>query len=286
MTEQPLLDRPAQTTTPPPGPRTHTRRLTTTERLGRLLAPRERGLQLLLLAAILAAWEWYGRRASNFEFAPPSRIIAAARDMVETGELQRAVATSLEALLIGFALAAVVGITVGFAMGWWKTLGRTLDPFVSAMYVFPIVALVPAMIIWFGLDLQARVIVIFLFAVFEILISAYAGVKNVDPYVIDVARTFGARRPDLVRKVVFPAALPFVFTGLRMGMSRGIKGMITAEILFAVVGLGRLIVENATLFRMDRVLAVALTIAVIGVALTGILQFVERRVVRWRSESR
>lgn len=282
MTEQPLLDGPAEAPPASPAPRTQTRRLTPAERLGRLLAPRARGLQLLLLTGILAAWEWYGRRASNFEFAPPSRIIAAARDMVETGELQRAVATSLEALLIGFALAAVVGITVGFAMGWWNTLGRTLDPFVSAAYVFPIAALVPAMIIWFGLDLQARVIVIFLFAIFEILLNAYAGVKNVDPYVIDVARTFGARRRDLLRKVVFPASLPFLFVGLRMGASRAIKGMVVAEMLFAVTGLGRLIIENAAAFRMDRVLVAAITVALIGIALTAIIQGVERRVMRWR----
>jgi NitT/TauT family transport system permease protein len=206
--------------------------------------------------------------------------------MAAEGELQHAVATSLQALLIGFALAAVVGIGVGFVMGWWKAVSRTLDPFVSAVYVFPIAALVPAMIIWFGLDLQARVIVIFLFAVFEILLSAYAGVRNVDPYLVDVARTFGARRHDLLRKVVFPATLPFLFSGLRMGMSRAIKGMIVAEMFFAVTGIGLLIVENATAFRMDKVLAAALTVALIGVALTGILQFVERRVMRWRSEPR
>jgi ABC-type nitrate/sulfonate/bicarbonate transport system permease component len=285
VTDQPVLDRP----TPSPArarPRTETRRLPAYTRLRRTLLPRERWLQLLLLVAVLGAWEWYGRRASNFEFAPPSEIVNAAREMAADGELQHAVSTSLQALLIGFALAAVVGIGVGFAMGWWVTLGRTLDPFVSAMYAFPIAALVPAMIIWFGLDLQARVIVIFLFAVFEILLTAYAGVRNVDPYVIDVARTFGAKRRDLVRKVVFPATLPFLFSGLRIGMSRAIKGMIVAEMLFAVTGIGLLIIENASAFQMDKVLAAALTVAVIGVALTGVLQLIERRVMRWRSESR
>jgi NitT/TauT family transport system permease protein len=117
-------------------------------------------------------------------------------------------------------------------------------------------------------------------------VSAYAGVRNVDPYVVDVARTFGAKRRDLVRKVAFPATLPFLFSGLRMGMSRGIKGMIVAEMFFAVTGIGLLIVQNATAFQMDKVLAAALTVALIGVALTGILQFVERRVMRWRSGSR
>jgi NitT/TauT family transport system permease protein len=283
VTGQPVLDkpvaRPAERV-----PRTETRRLSRRARLLRVIAPRERGLQLLLLAAVLAAWEWYGRRASNYEFAPPSRIVSAAREMAADGELGHAVATSLKGLLIGYALAAVVGIGVGFAMGWWKTLGRTLDPFVSAMYAFPIAALVPAMIVWFGLDLQARVIVIFLFGVFEILLSAYAGVRNVDATFVDVARTFGARRHDVLAKVVFPATLPFLFSGLRMGATRCIKGMIVAEIFFAVTGLGKLIVENATTFQMDRVLAAAITVALIGVLLTGVIQAVERRVMRWRPE--
>ena len=265
-----------------PAPRTETRRLPLHARMRRLLSLRVRAYQLILLGVILGLWEWFGRQTSNFQFAPPSRIVAAAREMVATGELQDAVATSMVSLLIGFGLAAVVGIGVGFAMGWWKTFGRTLDPFVSALYVVPIAALVPAMIIWFGLDLQARVIVIFLFAVFEILLNSYAGVKNVDPFVVDVARTFGARRRDLLRKVVFPASLPFLFVGLRMGASRAIKGMIVAEMLFAVTGLGRLIIENAAAFRMDKVLVAAITVALIGIALTAIIQGVERRVMRWR----
>jgi NitT/TauT family transport system permease protein len=168
-------------------------------------------------------------------------------------------------------------------MGWWTVVGRTLDPLVSALYVVPIVALVPAMIIWFGLGLTSRVVVVFLFGVFEILLNAYAGVKNVDPYILDVARTFGASRRDLLRKVVFPATLPFLFVGLRMGASRALKGMIVAEILFAVTGLGRLIILNAAAFKMSRVLVVALTVAAVGILLTAIIQGVERRVMRWRA---
>jgi ABC-type nitrate/sulfonate/bicarbonate transport system permease component len=236
-----------------PGSVTTARRLPLAERLRRRAAPRDRALQLVLLFGILAAWEFFGRRASNFTFAPPSRVAAATREMIESGELQTALTESLVALLVGFALAALVGIGAGYAMGWWRTLGRTLDPFVSAMYVVPIATLVPAMIVWFGLGLTSRVVVIFLFALFEILLSAYGGVKNVDPLIVDVARTFGARRLDLLRKVVFPATLPFVFVGLRIGASRAIKGMILAEMLFAVTGLGRVIIENAAAFRMDRV---------------------------------
>lgn len=258
------------------------RRLSLRARLRRLAAPRDRFLQLALLAVVVGVWEAYGRRTQNFTFAPPSRVVAAARDMVASGELQNAVTESLVALLLGFAFAAVVGIGLGYAMGWWRTLGRTLDPFVAALYVVPIVTLVPAMIIWFGIGLTSRVVVIFLFAVFEILLNAYAGVKNVDPLVLDVARTFGARRIDLVAKVVFPATLPFIFVGLRIGASRAIKGMVLAEMLFAVTGLGALIIENAAAFRMDRVFVAVLAVALMGILLTAIVLAAERYVMRWR----
>jgi NitT/TauT family transport system permease protein len=206
--------------------------------------------------------------------------------MIESGELPHAIVDSLTALVIGFVLAAVVGTAIGFAMGWSRLFGRTFDPYVSALYVIPIASLVPAIIVWFGLDLTARVLVIFLFAVFEILLSAQAGVRNVDRSFVDVARTFGARQRDVMRKVVLPASLPFVFVGLRMGASRAVKGMVLAEMLFAVTGLGGLIVEESTAFRIDRVLVVVLTLALIGVALSAGVQALERHVLRWRPELR
>ena len=219
-------------------------------------------------------------------FAPPSSVVPAARDMIESGELPRALGDSLLALAVGFVLAAVAGTAIGYAMGWSRLAGRTLNPYVSALYVVPIASLVPAIIVWFGLDLTARVLVIFLFAVFEIVLSSQAGVRNVDPALVDVARTFGAAGRDVLRKVVLPASLPFVFVGLRMGASRALKGMVLAEMLFAVTGLGGLIIENATAFRIDRVLVVVLTLALIGVALGAAVQAVERRVLRWRPEVR
>ena len=249
-----------------------------------MLAPRDRTYQLLLGVAVLLVWEYFGRRAEDFVFAPPSSIVPAARDMIQSGELPHALVDSLVALLIGFLLAAVVGTAIGFAMGWSRLFGRTLDPYVSALYVVPIASLVPAIIVWFGLDLTARVLVIFLFSVFEILLSAQAGVRNVDPSFVDVARTFGARQRDVMRKVVLPASLPFVFVGLRMGARRAVKGMVLAEMLFAVTGLGGLIVEDSTAFRIDRVLVTVLTLALIGVALSAGVQALERRVLRWRPE--
>jgi ABC-type nitrate/sulfonate/bicarbonate transport system permease component len=251
-------------------------------RIVRALAPHERMRQVALFAVVLGAWELAGRHTSSYTFAPPSSVVPAARQMLATGELQHAMVGSLTALLSGFALAAVVGIGVGYSMGWWRAFGRTLDPFVSALYVVPVAALVPAVIVWLGLGFSARVLVIFLFSLFEILLSAYSGVKNVDPQLVDVARTFGAGRGALLRRVVLPATLPFVFTGLRMGASRAVKGMVLAEMLFAVTGLGGLIIHYTQAFRMDRVFVAIIVIVIYGLVLTALVQGAERWALRWR----
>lgn len=262
--------------------RTERRALTRRERFLRVAAPRDRLLQLLLLAVILGVWEFVGQRSSNFTFSPPSSVIPAAGDMIESGQLQDAIGDSLFGLFIGFALAAVVGTAIGYAMGWWRLIGRTLDPFVAALYVVPIAALVPLIINWWGIGTASRIVVIFLFAVFEILLNAYAGIRNIDQSLVDVARAFGARRSDLVRRVALPASLPFVMVGMRIGASRALKGMVLAEMLFASTGLGGLIIDNAQAFRMDRVLVAVLVIAAIGIALTAAVRGVERYVLRWR----
>jgi ABC-type nitrate/sulfonate/bicarbonate transport system permease component len=281
----PVETRPLEETAPlrPAQARTETLPLSRGARVRRVLAPRDRLLQVVLLVTVLGVWEWAGRHTASYTFAPPSSVVPAARQMIASGELQHAMVNSLTALLGGFGLAAVVGIGVGFAMGWWRIFGRTLDPFVSALYVVPIASLVPAVIIWLGLGFPARVLVIFLFALFEILINAYAGVKNIDPALVDVARTFGAKRTDLLRRVVLPGSLPFVFTGLRMGASRAVKGMVLAEMLFAISGLGGLIIRYTNAFRMDRVFVAIIAIALIGVTLTWVIQLAERRALRWRS---
>ena len=271
-----------QSERPPAQAHTRKRKLSRGTRLRHALAPRAHGYQLALLVIVLAVWEVVGLHAASYTFAPPSSIVPATHAMLANGELQRALGQSAVSLVLGFVTAGIVGIGLGFAMGWWHIVGRTLDPFVAALYVVPIVALVPSIIVWFGLGLEARVIVVFLFALFEILLNAYAGMKNVDRAIVDVARVFGARKRDFVLKAVLPATLPFVFVGLRIGASRAIKGMVLAEMLFASTGLGGLIIRYGTLFRMDRVFTVVIVISLLGILLTACVQVLERFVMRWQ----
>jgi ABC-type nitrate/sulfonate/bicarbonate transport system permease component len=258
------------------------RRLSGRERLVRFFAPRVRIYQLLLVLLLIGVWEYVGQRSESFTFAPPSSVIPAGREMIASGELGSAATDSLVALLLGFAIAAIVGIAIGYAMGWWRTVGRTLDPFVAAAFVVPIASLVPLIIIWMGLGLAPTVLVIFLFAVFEILLNAAGGVRNVDRAMIDVARSFGAGQRTLLWRVALPASLPFVFVGLRIGAARALKGMVLAEMLLAATGLGGLIIEYSAAFQMDKVLVVILTIVFMGIALQAAVIAAERWVMRWR----
>ncbi|CAN5162503.1 ABC transporter permease [soil metagenome] len=255
--------------------------ITTGALVRRKLFSWERLIQVLLLVTLLVVWEIAGRIMGDFFLAPPSTLPAAFSEMWNSGELVGALLDSMSSLLVGFCLAIVVGISVGFFMGWYGPAGRTLNPFVSALYVVPTAALVPMFIIWFGLGFTARTVTVFLFCVFEILVSTYTGVRNVDRNLVDAARAFGASRWQLFSRVVSYASLPYIFAGLRMGISRAVKGMVVAELLFAVTGLGGLISNAANYYRTDKVFVGVIVLAMLGVLLAGAVQLLERRLMPW-----
>lgn len=250
--------------------------------LRRQLLSWERLVQVLLVVVTLLTWEYAGRRLGTFFLAPPTSLVSAFVEMLTTGELVAALLDSLESLLLGFGLAVVTGIPLGFLMGWYGPVGRTLNPFVSAAYVVPTAALVPVFIIWFGLGLTSRVVTVLLFCVFEIVISTYTGVRNVDGTIVDAARAFGASRRQLFVDVVSRASLPYIFAGLRMGAARAVKGMVVAELLFAVTGLGGVIQTAANYYRTDKVFALVIVLAALGVAISAGMQWLERRVTPWQ----
>ena len=243
--------------------------------------PRERGFQLIVLIIGLILWAIIGLRVGTFILAPPSSLVTAFIQLLSSGELLHAVMDSLYGLVIGFSIALVVGITVGFLMGWYRPFSLVLDPFVSALYVVPVAALVPLLIVWMGIGAAPRIACIALFSVFEILIATYTGVKNVDQRLVEMARSFGARRNELFSKVVFFDALPMVFAGIRIGAGRAVKGMVVAELLFAVTGLGGLVMTYSVYYQTDKVLVVVVVLALIGVLLTSLVQWVEHRLAPW-----
>jgi NitT/TauT family transport system permease protein len=247
---------------------------------------RIRLLQLALLIFLIVAWEVTGRRIGSFVLVPPSALVQAFIGMLASGELMLALRDSLSGLLLGYAIAIVTGVTVGTLMGWYPRVAIILNPFVSALYAIPIAALVPLLLLWLGIGTTARIVTIALFAVFEILISTYTGVREVDKRLIEMAHSYGASQRQLFTKIVFFDALPVVFAGLRIGAGRSVKGMIVAELLFAVTGLGGLVLRASSNYQTAKILAVVVIVSLIGVLLVTLMQFIERRIAPWYHRSR
>ncbi len=243
---------------------------------------RERLIQAVVVALFLAAWEIVGRSVSQLILAPPSAVATALVEMVQSGELVTALRESLTVLVAGFGFALLIGIVLGLLMGWYRDLADVLNPFISATYVVPIASLVPLLVLWLGIGMRPRVLTVMLFSVFEVMIATYVGVREVDQRLVEMARSFGASQRQLFANVVFFDALPVVFAGLRIGLSRAVQGMVTAELLFAVTGLGGLVMTYSANYRLDKMLVVIALVSLIGVLLVTAVQYLERTLAPWK----
>jgi NitT/TauT family transport system permease protein len=161
---------------------------------------------------------------------------------------------------------------------------RTIfTPWVSAIYSTPIVALSPLLILWFGLGLASKVVVVFVVAVFPVLVNTQAGIESADEGLIETARAFGARRTQIFTKVLLPASVPFIVAGLRLGVGRGLVGVVVAELFGATSGLGYMITVASQVFDMGGLFAAVVILAAAGVISTEAIKMLERRLAPWRS---
>jgi ABC-type nitrate/sulfonate/bicarbonate transport system permease component len=229
----------------------------------------------------LALWQWAAHDISRVIFAPPTAVLARLASDLASGALTAALAGSLGTLALGFLLAVAVGVPLGFAIGRNEKLAAMADPVLNAIYAIPPVAMVPFLIIWFGLFLEARVALVFLMSFYEILVVVAAGARNVDPTLLAVGRSFGASRSRMVVRVMLPASLPFVFTALRVGLVRGINAMITAELFLAAVNLGAIMKRSAQQFDTAGLLAVIVLLCLVGLAAQEGLKALEARLLPW-----
>ncbi|MDO8533943.1 MAG: ABC transporter permease, partial [Xanthobacteraceae bacterium] len=177
---------------------------------------------LISLIVVLAGWELTGQYVltNRLFFAPLSDVIGAIVELSGTGELQRHIGASFKAIAYGMALAIVVGIALGILLGVSRMVADYSEVYLNALYATPLVAIAPLLILWLGIGIASKVAVVFLISVFPILISTASGVRNVDKYFLDVALAFGADRTQIVSKVLVPAALPFLLTGIRLAIGR------------------------------------------------------------------
>ena len=153
--------------------------------------------------------------------------------------------------------------------------------YITFLYSIPAVALVPLIVLWAGFESTAKIIVLFLFAFFPMAINTYQGVKNVDPRLIEVGRSFRCSERQLWANIVLPGALPFIVTGLRLAVGRGLIGMVLADQYTAISGIGYLIVRTAATYQVDKMFVPIVTLGILGITLTALLRVLERRVAPW-----
>jgi NitT/TauT family transport system permease protein len=233
------------------------------------------------LVLLLVTWETLGPLVNPIFFSYPSKIVAAFIQLTASGELLHYLSQSLLVLVCGLTAAILVGIPLAVLMARVRPVDWALDLPINALYATPMVALVPILVLWFGIYLQAKIIVVFLFSVFPILINTYQGVRECDKNLIEVARSFRCNERQLWLHVLLPYAVPYVAAGIRLAIGRGLVGMVIAEFYTTISGLGFMITRYANVFEMDKTFVPVLVLMIMGVSLTSTLKWLERRIAPW-----
>ena len=239
---------------------------------------------VLSVFSLAVLWETAGRAMDSTLIPPLTQIAAAWWKLLSSGKLLANLGMSLTTLAIGFCLAAFIGVVLGVLMGRFRAIEHFFDLYVNALMSAPTTAFVPVLILWFGLGMESRIAVVFLFAIFVIVINTMTGVKQVDPVLVEMARSFGAREREIFFKIVLPAALPAIMAGLRLGMGRAVKGMVTAEMLLTLTGIGAMIMQYGSSFATDSLFAVILTILLVALLSMKAVHWIDRRLTGWKAE--
>ena len=239
-------------------------------------------VRTLSVIIVLSAWEVLGRQVDPLFMSYPTAIAVAASAMIASGELLSGLLSSLHTLIYAFTIATVIGITVGMLIGRYKLVDVSTDWLVSALYTTPQVAIIPLVILWFGLGSTAKIFIVTVSAVFPILINTTAGVRNVPTQLIDVGMAFAANERQIFTKVIVPSALPYVMTGLRLGLGRAIIGMVVAEFFTAITGLGAIIVKYGNQYDTASMFVPIFVLMFLGVMLSALLRRAEEWIAPWK----
>lgn len=242
----------------------------------RVFGQRIPAMYALLIWALL--WEGIGRFADIMLIPPLTQIFAAGVEMVATKTFRDAIMVTLEAFLVGMILAIVVGVVCGILMARIKLVGDVLGMWVNIFESSPLTAIIPVLMAIIGFGQPTIITAVFLFAVWVIALDTQVGVKEINPSLIEMARSFGANQRQLYGKILFFAALPEILTGLRLGFIRGVKGCVIGQLLIAIVGVGKLFELYSRNFLMDRFWALILIVFAFAFLGSEAIAYIERRV--------
>ena len=238
------------------------------------------------VVVVIALWEIFGRQINPLFLSYPSAIGRAFLQIVVTGEFQRSALGSLHVFAVGLSAALVLGIAIGLLMGRYRLAEYLLDPYVYAFDATPRVALIPLLLLWFGLGNSSKIAVVFLSGLFPVLMNTFSGVRTVSAQLVEVGRAYGAGEGKLFTKVILPAALPFIMAGIRLAVGRALIGIITAEMFTAVTGMGALLVRYSSALATDKFFVPVILLALLGVILSNIIEKLQKRLAPWKETER
>ena len=243
-------------------------------------------IRVVVVAIFFIAWEYFGRSVSPLFLSTPTKVFVATWEVILSGDLAVALKESLLLFTVGMTVSIVGGIALGVMLGQWWFIEYTLDPFVNALYVTPRIALLPLIILWAGLETAGKLTILISIAIFPVIINTYAGIKDVRGSLLEIGRAFGASESDIFFKITLPAATPYVMAGIRLSVGLGITAMIVAEFFTAISGLGGMIVNYGAVFATSKMFVPIIIVGLMGVALTQLVQYTERRLSKWRTLER
>lgn len=244
------------------------------------------GKRIPIVFSLLAwciVWEVVGRAKLSTIVPPFSGVIAAALTIVPTAKFTTAISISLRSFFLGMALALLVGIPVGVLMARVATMGKILGVWVNIFVSAPISAIVPVLMAVIGIGEFTVVVTVFLFAVFVIVIDTQVGIRQADRSLVEMARCFGATRRQLYTKVLFLSALPEILAGVRLGVIRGVKGVVIGQLLIAIIGVGELFELYSQHFLMEEFWALVIIVFAFAFAVSEAIAYLERRIEYYAS---
>ncbi len=238
---------------------------------------------LISIVCGLALWEFLSRVvvANPLFLAAPSQIFGAVISLGESGELWRHIGVSGLEFVIGYVIASLIGIVLGLAMASSDIAKQVSQPWISGLYATPTIALAPLFILWFGIGISSKVLVVILLVLFPVTINTEAGLRTTSTRLIEMLRSFGATPRQIFFKVSLPSATPFILAGLKLGIGRGLIAVVVAELFGSRAGLGRLISQSADAFNMPELFAGVVVLAVAGIAMTAGFGWLESKLVPW-----
>jgi NitT/TauT family transport system permease protein len=244
------------------------------------------GVSALSLAGGLLIWEGVSRLYvdNSLFLAAPSQIALAIVKLAWSGDLARHVEISAAEFAIGYVIASVIGIAMGLVMAESERAKGILQPWISGLYATPTIALAPLFLLWLGIGIWSKVLVVITLVLFPVVINTEAGLRTTSIRLIEMLKSFGATRRQIFVKISLPSAAPFVLAGLKLGIGRGLIAVVVAELFGSRAGLGQLISQSADAFNMPNLFAAVVILATAGIAMTAGFTWLERRLVPWTQD--